>query len=469
MLLGLVLLWISCGEAADWPRFRGANGLGVAESSNLPAKFGPRENVVWKVDLPPGHSSPVLSETRIFLTAYESDKLWTYCLDRASGKLLWRREAPRTRLEKVDKRNSPASPSPVTDGKEVVVFFADFGLISYTVDGQERWKTPLGPFNNVYGMGASPILVDDKAVLVCDQGTGSYIAAFGRKDGRQRWRTVRPEAVSGHSTPAVYIPASGPAQILAPSSFQLTAYAANTGEKIWWVQGLPGEMKSGPVLNGGTVFVNGYNTPENEPGRQIKVEPFEAVLAREDANKDDKLALAEVRDAKVKEYFIYLDLNHDGVLDAREWEVFRASMASENALLAIRLISGGRGDLTSSALRWKYQRSIPQLPTTLLYQDVLYMINDGGVLTTLNPETGIALKQGRLRGAVDSYYASPVAADGKVFFASRGGLVSVIKAGGEQELLSVNDLDDEIYATPAIADGRLYVRTRSMLYCFGKE
>jgi outer membrane protein assembly factor BamB len=123
--------------------------------------------------------------------------------------------------------------------------------------------------------------------------------------------------------------------------------------------------------------------------------------------------------------------------------------------------------VTASNLRWKFQRAVPQLPTLLLYQNVLYMINDGGILSTLNPETGVLLKQGRLRGGVDSYFASPVGADGKVFFASRSGLVSVLKAGPDQEMLSVNDLEDEIYATPAIADGRIYLRTRNALYCFG--
>ena len=138
LVLSLFVLGWGLMHAADWPRFRGHNGLGVAETKGLPAKFGPHENVVWKMDLPPGHSSPILSEQRIFLTAFEGDKLLTLCLDRATGKVLWKREAPRARMDKVDKRNSPASPSPVTDGQDVYVFFNDFGLLSYTADGKER-------------------------------------------------------------------------------------------------------------------------------------------------------------------------------------------------------------------------------------------------------------------------------------------------------------------------------------------
>jgi outer membrane protein assembly factor BamB len=146
--------------------------------------------------------------------------------------------------------------------------------------------------------------------------------------------------------------------------------------------------------------------------------------------------------------------------------MYQASMAAENGLLALRL--GGRGDVTQTSLRWKYQKSIPQLPSPLLYGNVLYMINDGGVLSTFNPETGALLQQSRLRGAIDHYYASPVAADGKVFLVSQSGVITVLKAGGTPEVLTVHELDDESYATPAIADGRIYIRTRSALYCFGK-
>ena len=97
------------------------------------------------------------------------------------------------------------------------------------------------------------------------------------------------------------------------------------------------------------------------------------------------------------------------------------------------------------------------------------MINDSGVLTTLDPATGEVLKQGRLRGVADHYFASPIAADGKVFIVSQAGVVTVLKAGAEQEIVSVNELDDECYATPAISDGRIYIRTRSTLYSFGRQ
>jgi hypothetical protein len=100
---------------------------------------------------------------------------------------------------------------------------------------------------------------------------------------------------------------------------------------------------------------------------------------------------------------------------------------------------------------------------------VLYLVRDGGIATSLDPLTGAVYKQERLKGALEQYYASPVAADDKVFMLSQAGKLSVLKAGAHWEVLAMNDMEDECFATPAIADGRIYVRTRSMLYCFGKR
>jgi len=426
-------------EAADWSRFRGPNGSGVAETTGLPAEIGPARNVVWKTPLPPGYSSPIVSGDRIVLTGYEGETLLTLCLNRNTGAVLWRREAPRTRNEPLDRRNGPASPSAVVDDQTVTVFFGDFGLVSYDFEGRERWRVPLGPFGNVYGMGASPILVGGKVVLVCDQGRDSFIAAFDAATGRPLWRTPRPEAVSGHATPIVFQPKEGAAQILAPGSFRLDAYSADTGDGLWWVTGLPSEMKSGAVLGRDMVYVSGYSSPMNEPGQHVSLPAWADLLAARDANKDGRVSKEETDDL-TKEMFVFVDLDRDGTISATEWAMNRASMAAENGLLAFGL--GGRGDVTKASLRWKHRRSVPQLPTTLLYEGVLYMINDGGILTTLDPSSGRVLKQGRLRDAVDQYYASPVAADGKVFFVSKTGIVTVVKAGGEQEVLSVGDLDE---------------------------
>ena len=460
----LLLLASPAPDAPDpenWSRFRGPNGSGVSPSTRLPSEFGPDTNVVWKTELPFGHSSPALTRDRIFLTAARRDRLVTICLDRRTGKILWEREASRPRVEKLDNRNGPAGPTPASDGRNVYVFFADFGLLSYDMDGRERWRVPLGPFNNLYGMGASPVLVDDKVVLPCDQNTDSFVIAVGQKDGRVRWKTPRPEAHSGHSTPILYKPAGGPTQIIIPGSFLLTAYAAASGEKIWWVRGLSFELKSTPVVSGDTLFINGFGSPDNQPGSQKTIALFDEVVAQY-AGEGGRLTLAKLPNGSARSW---IDLDNNGEVSRSEWDYYRAAMASENGMLAIRL--GGRGDVTDTNVRWKYHKAVPQLPSPLIYGNILYMVNDGGIVTALNPETGGELGQGRLKGAIDHYFASPVAADGKIFMFSERGKVAVLPTGGSLEPSVVNDLHDDIYATPAISDGKIYLRTRGWLYCFG--
>jgi outer membrane protein assembly factor BamB len=467
VLLLLVMLALVAAPGAEWSRFRGPNGSGLSETTGLPTEFGPGMNVVWKTDLPQGFSSPIVYDQRIFLTGFREDKLFTFAVDRRSGKILWEREAPRDRKEKLDPRNHPAAASAATDGVRVFVFFGDYGLLGYDVSGKELWRKQLGPFNNIYGMGASPIIVGDTVVLACDQSTGSFIAAFDAKTGKERWRTPRPEAKSGHSTPIIYKPASGKTQILLPGSFLLTAYDAETGKRVWWVGGLSFELKSVPIIQGDTLFINGFGSTENEPGRRVSVPTTADVFAAQDANKDGKLAQSEIPETHAKRARCFADLDNDQQLSPQEWDYYKAAMDSENGMLAIRL--GGSGDMTEKSVKWTYRRSVPQLPSPLLYQNVLYMVNDGGIVTSLNPETGALIQQGRLKGAIDRYYASPVAGDGKVYMASEKGKVVVLKPDGNLEPIAVNDLQDDIYATPALVDGRIYLRTRNTLYCFGKS
>ena len=493
-LVAALAVFAATGAAAeDWPQFRGLNGSGVSVSTGLPEVFGPEKNVVWKTPLPPGHSSPVLTRDRVFVTAYAEEKavggqqsaagtkgsagekkhkLLVICLERQTGKLLWQREVPRTREGRLQNVNNPASPSPVTDGTNVYVFFQEFGLVSFDGAGKERWRLPLGPFNMFYGFGASPILVDDKVILPVDQDSpSSYLIAVDKTSGRVRWKVERPVVISGYSTPIIYQPKQGPKQVVIPESFQLSAYSVADGKRVWWVRGLACEMKSIASSDGEYVYINGWGFPQNQPGEQISTIPLEEAWARYDKNNDKLIAKSEVTGAEkmdkmLRAAFEAFDMDRDEKLNAKDWEVFRGMMASENGLLAIKL--GGQGDQTASAIRWRYQRPVPQVPSTLLYKGVLYMVNDSGIMLSFDPATGSVIKQGRLTGAIDKYFSSPVAADGKVFLIGQGGQVSVLKAAGDWEVLAVNELDDEVFATPAIADGRIYIRTRSALYSFGK-
>lgn len=483
LLNSAMLMWLiaaTCLPALggeDWSRFRGPNGTGVSTETNLPTEFGPDKSVVWKTPLPPGHSSPVFSRTRIFVTAHDGDKksgkLVVIALDRKSGKELWRREVPRSKNGRLENVNGPASASPVTDGENVFAYFQDFGLISFTADGKERWRMPMEPFNIFYGYGASPTLVDDKVILPVDQDGGAFLLAVNKNTGKQAWKIDRPEIISGYSTPMIYQPKTGAKQLVLPESFQVSAYSVADGKRVWWVRGLACEMKSVASYDNEYLYINGWGFPLNQPGKQIATVSFEEGLKKYDKNNDGLISKEEISGDDPMSKVLHpgygfdaFDANRDNKLDAKDWQIFRSMMSSENGLLSIKL--GGQGDMTASAIRWKYQRPVPQVPSTLLYQGTLFMVNDSGILISFDPATGNVIKQGRLKGAIDKYFASPVGADGKVYLISQDGTVSVVKAAGEWDVLAVNALGDEVFATPAFADGKLYIRTKSTLYCFAK-
>lgn len=478
-ILTLALLLLSAAD--EWSRFRGPNGTGLSSATNLTAEFGPEKNVLWKTALPPGHSSPILTEKHIFVTAYAGGsaaqgnyRLLVIALNRVTGAIDWQREIPRTNKGRLENVNNPASPSTVTDGANVYAFFQEFGLISFTSEGRERWRLPLGPFNMFYGFGASPILVDGTLILSVDQDLDAYILGVDPATGKQRWKVSRPHVISGYSTPTVYRPKDADAQVIVPEAFQLSAYSARTGERIWWVRGLACEMKSVATYDNEYLYINGWGFAQNQPGTQIPSVSFNEGLMRYDRNADglvgrDEIAGEERLDRILRPQAGYdaFDLDRNAKLDAREWNVMRAMLASENGLLAIKL--GGRGDMTDSAIRWKYTRPVPQVPSTLLYNGVLFMVNDSGILFSFDPASGDVLKRDRLPGAIDKYFASPVGADGKVWLVSQDGTVSVVSAKAQWETIAVNKLDGDVFATPAFADGVVYIRTAQAMYAFGRK
>src|SRR4029453_12175818 len=325
-----------------------------------------------------------------------------------------------------------------------------------------------------YGFGASPILASGLLILPVDQDTGSYLLGVDAKTGKQRYKIDRPGVISGYSTPTIYQPKDGGTQILVPESFQLSAYDVKDGHRLWWVRGRACEMKSVVSIDGDTAWINGWGFSQNQPGMQVPTISWEEGLKVYDKNGDKVIGDDEVTGAtpaldrmlSPKYRFAAFDGDRDHKLTEKEWGVMRAMLAAENGLLAIKL--GGKGDMTEGAVKWKYTRPVPQVPSTLLYNNVLFMVNDSGILISFDPATGTVIKQGRLKGAIDKYFASPVAADGKVFLVSQDGTASVVDAKGEWEILAVNPLEDEVFATPAIADGKIYIRTKSTLYAFAR-
>lgn len=464
----LAILGAALSFAAEWPQFRGPNASGVSDDTNLPSEFGPDTNVVWKTAIPPGHSSPAIAGSKIFLTAIEDDKLLTIALDRATGRILWRREAPRPRRQVIERpANSPVSASPVSDGQNAYVFFQDFGLLAYGPDGNEIWRMPLGPFNNPFGHGASPILAGSTLLMVCDADEKSFLLALDSKTGKTLWRTDRPHAQRGYATPVLYRSPEGAMQVIVAGSYRLSGYDVKTGKEIWWVRRLPWQVKPTPIIANDVVYFSTW-AGESEPGQQENIPVFKDALAKMDLNRDGKLSKDEIADPRAKNRFDeYLDLDDSGFLEERDWTQFQERRLGENALRAYKL--GKSGDLTESGFLWKYAKTLPNVPSPLMYRGVLYILKEGGILTSLNPETGEILKQGRITGALDEYYASPVAADGKIYTVSESGKAAVLQAGAQWELLRLNDMKDGCKATPAFADGKLYIRTYGALYCFAKK
>lgn len=469
--LGFLLAFAAAAQAAgpEWTRFRGPNGTGVAETGALPAEFGKDKNVVWRTPLAPGYSSPVIGNRCVFLTTYDGPKEghtgWTHCLDRATGKELWKQKG-----FTLDKRflsvNTPVSATAVTDGDNVYVFFEAAGLISYGPGGQERWRRPLGQFNNPYAMSNSPILVDGALILQADQDTNAYLLALDAATGETRWRRERPEVQHGYSTPIVWRPAGEAPQVIVSGSYQVAGFSVATGEKLWWVDGMAWQAKSVPVIAGNRLYVHSWMAELSEiAGKLPKNLPWAAFLSQHDKDADGKVSKEEAPDPEMAKLWFLFDLDRTGFIEQRDYDVVQSRANARSGLFAIEL--GGRGNLTATAVKWKAEKSLPNIPSPVLYRDVLYVLKEGGILTAYHPADGRILKQGRVEGAIDAYFASPVASDGKIITAAKGGKVAVVAAGAEWSVLHVNDLEEEIWATPAIADGRLFVRTQNAAYCFG--
>ncbi len=460
--IALMLMAAAALAAQDWPRFRGPNGTGISDSGALPVEFGAAKNLAWKTAAPFSRSSPIVAGSRVYLTAVDGEKLTTLSLDALTGKILWRREIARERAHKIYRLNDSAAPTPASDGRNVYVFFPDLGLVSYGPDGNERWRRPLGPFHNFYGMSASPIVAGDKIILACDQQTGSFLVAVDRNDGRIRWRVERPGSGASYATPVLYSPkGESPAPVLVNVGWdRVDGYSPETGERFWWFRKTGISIYGTPVLAGDRLFFHGegFDKPE--------IPMFDAFAKDFDSDRDNRISREELnKDKNFGEQFDFFDNDGNGFIEAKEWNALLTSTTiGDYGMHAIRL--GGRGDLTATNLLWRFKKNLPQVPSPVLYKEVLYMVKNGGIITSLNLATGQVYKEGRAEGALGTYYSSPVAGDGKVYLVSEDGKVTVLKAGPQWEVLAVNDLGEECYATPAIAAGRLYIRTRAALYCF---
>jgi outer membrane protein assembly factor BamB len=424
---------------ANWPSFRGLCASGVADGQQPPTAWdvGKGTNVLWRTPIPGlGHSCPVVWGDRVFVTTAVSgdagSKLRTgqygdvasvndatrhswrvFCLNKRTGQVLWERVVCEG-VPKVKRhpKSTHANPTPATDGTHVVACFGSEGLYCYDLSGKLLWKQELGVLDSgwffdadyQWGYGSSPIIYRGLAIVQCDAGKNSFIAAYHLKDGKRAWLTPRDE-VSSWGTPTIWENGKR-VELVANGTKYVRGYDPLTGKELWRLGGNSEITVPTPVAGQGLIFVmSGYRDPK----------PLWAI---------------------------------------------RPEAAGD--------ITPQSGKTTGPFIAWKDPKGGTYMPTPIVYGDYLYTCASSGIVTCYQATTGKRLYRERLASA-GGYTASPVAADGKLYFASEEGKIQVVRAGPKFELLATSEMKDACLATPAIADGMLFVRTEHFLYGIGRR
>jgi outer membrane protein assembly factor BamB len=468
----------------QWPQFRGPGGGGIdPDQKPLPVQFGTGKGVAWKTPLPAGHSSPCIWGDRIFLTGFDDKRktVETLCLDRGSGKILWRQAAPAKKIEKVQKISSPATGTPATDGERVYAYIASFGLRCYDFDGHLNWKVPL-PFPKTrFGSGSSPIVAGDLVLVNADYLPRPYLLAVRGKTGEIAWKKERLPSLEGegYATPFLW-KLDGRTEVIVHTASKILAYNPKDGSEKW-ARAVKSTACSTPAAGDGLLFVSTW-AAGGEVGEVPPLPSYAELLKMAGKKKGEKISKAEFpRDLyflKRKDvsgdipgahvqmivFFDLIDKNKDGYIDSFEWGVVQLflSLKVEHGLLALRPGEPGKSAVD---LAWKHKRAIPEVTSPLCYQGRVYLVREGGIVTCLDARTGKVTYQERL-GAEGPYFASPIAGDGKIYVISYNGKVSVLSAGNKFNVLAQADLEDHVLATPAAVDGYLYVRTERHLFAF---
>ena len=424
----------------NWPSFRGdssaGNGDGQRAITDWDVASG--KNVKWKTPIPGiATSSPIVWGNRVFATTAVSsagnnsfktglygdvkpvDDLspheWKiYCLDKATGKILWEKAAvigaPRTKRHT---KSSQASSTPVTDGRRVVAVFGSAGvMIAWDYSGKELWRVNLGTLDSgwffdpafQWGHSSSPIIYRNSVILQADVQKGSFIAAWDVATGKPLWKTERADEISTWGTPTIARTADG-RDVLVTNGTKIRGYDPASGKQLWTL-GPNSEITIGtPVAGNGLVYVTGGYPP---------VRPIYAI--RPGAEGD---------------------------------------------------ISLQKGQESNQSIAWSNMTEGTYIPTPLLYDGYLFTLNINGVLSAYDPQTGKRAFRGRV-GTGGAFSASPVGADGRLYIASEDGEVYVISATPDMKQIAKNDMKEVMMATPAISDGLIVLRTIGHLYGVGQ-
>jgi outer membrane protein assembly factor BamB len=416
-------------QAGDWPQWRGPNADGVSDETGLPLKWSEGSGVLWKQPLDgPGSSSPAVSAGAVFVTTQEGDDLFLLKFDAASGRPEWKekvgrgdtprapigkKDAEQRRHQKFHPLQNLASPTPAADGEVVIAHFGDGELAAYDYAGKRLWHRNLqddyGPYSIWWGHANSPILYKDLVINVCMQDSLADV----------------PGAVS---------------------ESYLVALDKRTGERKWKTmrktksEAEEGDAYTTPVVRtaGGRkelVVMGGNQLDAYDPddGRQLWHLP----------------GLVGGRTV--------------GGPTAGAGLVF-ATRGKGGPLLAVK--PEGEGDLTDKAVVWTVTKDAPDSCSPVCWKGLLFTVVDAGFAECYDAHTGDLKWKERLPG---EYKASPVAADGRVYFLNRSGVCTVVAASDKFDKLASNALDGDTNASPAVAGGRIYIRTGKALYCIGAK
>ncbi|MDH3629440.1 MAG: PQQ-binding-like beta-propeller repeat protein [Acidobacteriota bacterium] len=478
----LVILTCSLAVAADWPQFLGPNATPVAASSSIPDSFGPEENIRWSVDVPSGSSSPIVWKKRLYLTGVADDALWILAYNLKDGSQAWKTEfTPAGKEQFLHRDATPAAPTPVTDGKRIYAYFGAYGLIALDMKGKLLWEKTFPIEANMFGTGTSPVLDGDTIYLVRDVSGASAIHAFDAATGEERWTTPRPDAGPNFSTPVLWKHGKKRKELVVAGSGTLKSYDLVSGRPIWWVQGVTILVCPSPIVSGDHLYFGGWSTP-NVPNDERMLTGFEeghgipqdalldaALLVKHlDRNDDAALQAEEIPPGRLVEAFIFVDGNADGALAAEEIAGLLGPAApGENVMLSVR--HGGTGDVTESHVQWRRTKGVPYVASPLLYNDRLYYVKKGGLLSAVDPKSGEPFFEMARLGEGGEYYATPVGVGDRIVIASARGTVFVIGTGDELEVLSENKFGESIAATPAVVGDTMYLRTEEHLWAIGGE
>lgn len=461
VITAVSLLTVQTLVSAGTPAFFRADSGVAAGDAPVPRDLSgtPR----WRRTLKPGQSTPCVCGDSVYVTTYdaESSELATVALDRSTGNVRWKKVAPAKKIEDHHTAGSPAASSVACDGERVFAFFGSFGLLCYSPAGELLWSKAMGPYQDEFGASSSPALVDGKVILNQDHDVDNFLIAIDAATGKTVWRTPR-EGTRSYATPVIWN-TNGKSQIVVAGSLRLTAYDPQDGKPIWWVDGLSRIVDTTPAIDGDMLYAATW-TPGGDQAERIAMGPFADALEQFDKNGDKQVGKDELTPGAVLTRFFRIDLDQNQKLDETEWNKHaRVFDLAQNVAMAVK--AGGRGDVTKTHVKWLQRRNLPTVPSPLAYQGVVYMVKSGGILTSLDAQNGEILHQGRLEGR-GNYYASLVVGQGVLYSASESGVVTVVKTGGEWEVLSSQDFGERIMATPAVVDGQLFVRTDDAIYCF---